>query len=119
MTDTLEAKAAAPVDLVHLARYTMGDEALEREVLQLFRDHSVTQLEQLDAAVGDRKRWHEATHGIKGAARGVGAWALATAAEVAELDQVEPSDIHMQHVVELRRHFAEANAFIESLLVSR
>src|SRR5680860_1221609 len=36
-----------PVDLVHLARYTLGERSLEREVLELFCTQSVLYLECL------------------------------------------------------------------------
>ncbi len=77
---------ARPVDLVHLARYTGGDRALNAEVLQLFLDQSAQLLRQMHDALEnrDQKSWHEIAHSLKGAARGIGAFALADAAAVAE-----------------------------------
>jgi len=74
------------VDLDHLSRYTGGDEALNAEVLRLFDGQTsemVTRLRSiLDAR--DAKAWKEVTHTLKGAARGVGAFAFADAAAAAE-----------------------------------
>ncbi len=42
--------SSRPVDLVHLSRYTLGDRALEGEVLELFCTQSPIYLERLRAA---------------------------------------------------------------------
>ncbi|PLW75458.1 Hpt domain-containing protein [Cohaesibacter celericrescens] len=69
------------LDRDHLARQTMEDEDLQREVLQLFTDQMVLKLGQLDVGVVDRKEY---AHSIKGAAKGIGAWQVAHAAEALE-----------------------------------
>jgi HPt (histidine-containing phosphotransfer) domain-containing protein len=76
-----------PVDLVHLARQTLGDEALEREVLSLFVSQSEIFLGRLRGAKS-ADSWRMAAHTIKGSARNIGAWGLADAAFAAE--QTEP-----------------------------
>jgi HPt (histidine-containing phosphotransfer) domain-containing protein len=77
---------ARPVDLEHLARYTGGDAALNAEILKLFSDQSAELMIQLQAVLEKRdpKRWKEIAHSLKGAARGIGAFALADAAANAE-----------------------------------
>ena len=77
---------ARPVDLTHLARYTGGDAALNAEVLQLFNDQAAKLMRDLQSALdaADQKSWREITHSIKGAARGIGAFAMADAAAEAE-----------------------------------
>ena len=77
------AQASSPIDHVHLARYTMGNKALELEVLQLFAGQAPETLASLKAAA-TAKEWHVAAHTLKGSARAVGAFALAAAAEEAE-----------------------------------
>ncbi|MBU6299641.1 MAG: Hpt domain-containing protein [Alphaproteobacteria bacterium] len=74
------------VDLSHLARYTGGDEALNAEVLRLFETQTSEIVGRLQAILDarDAKSWKEATHTLKGAARGVGAFELADAAAFAE-----------------------------------
>ncbi len=72
-----------PVDLVYLARFTLGNHELEQEVLDLFVTYAPRYLAALNAAV-TAKAWHDAAHTLKGAARGVGAWRVARCAEAAE-----------------------------------
>jgi len=71
-----------PIDLVQLARMTLGDRGLEREVLQLFARQVAMLVDRMQgkpvatvAAVA---------HTLKGSARGVGAWRVAGAAEAVE-----------------------------------
>lgn len=73
----------APVDRAHLARYTLGDAALEREILELFLGHLPNTIRDLGLAETERD-WHMAAHALKGSARAVGAWRLAREAEAAE-----------------------------------
>lgn len=72
-----------PIDHVHLGRYTMGNRALELEVLELFAGQAPSTFAEL-AAAGTPKTWYVAAHTLKGSARAVGAFGLATAAEQAE-----------------------------------
>lgn len=72
-----------PIDLVHLARQTLGDRALEREVLDLFVIQTRSVLDQLQKT-GDQRGRMELAHTLKGSARSVGAWRVAAAAEVCE-----------------------------------
>ena len=62
-----------PIDHPHLARYTLGNRALEQEVLQLFADQAPQTLASL-AAANSAKAWHAAAHTLKGSAMAVGAW---------------------------------------------
>jgi HPt (histidine-containing phosphotransfer) domain-containing protein len=71
-----------PIDLVHLATQTMGDKALEIEVLQMFARQARKALQ--DMSVGDGKAVVAAAHRLKGAAKGVGAFRVAQAAEKLE-----------------------------------
>ena len=79
----------AVVDLAHLDQYTLGDHALQAELLQLFREQLKCQTQELvsctDAAV-----WKSAVHTLKGAARSVGAGRVAKTAEA--MEQVAFSD---------------------------
>ena len=72
-----------PIDLVHLSRVTMGDRALEREVLQLFdRQSSILIARMRTAAPAGIATL---AHTLNGSARGIGAWRVARAAEMLEL----------------------------------
>ncbi|BAQ17119.1 Hpt domain-containing protein [Methyloceanibacter caenitepidi] len=109
----------APVDMAHLARYTLGDAALEREVLELFCTQSVTYLEQLRAATS-HKDWCHAAHSLKGSARAVGAWRMARAAEYIEaLREDIPPEVRAAQIGELETSLQEATAFVANLVGDR
>lgn len=71
-----------PIDQRHLYQMTLGDHALEREVLSLFD----RQVGMLIARMGtvDPSCVAALAHTLKGSARGVGAWPVARAAEAVE-----------------------------------
>ncbi|HHN72630.1 MAG TPA: Hpt domain-containing protein [Thermopetrobacter sp.] len=71
------------VDTAHLARYTMGDEKLERELLRMFATQLDGLVTALESARGNRD-WKQAAHGLKGAARAIGAFPMAELAAAAE-----------------------------------
>ena len=77
-----------PVDLAHLARQTMGDRGLEQEVLALFVQQALVVRDQILGA--DVKQRLLLAHGLKGSARGVGAFAIADCAAAIEL---QPEDV--------------------------
>ncbi len=72
-----------PIDLVHLARQTLGDRDLEREVLGLFVAQARSVLDMLGAARDQRQRG-DLAHTLKGSARSIGAWRVAAKAEACE-----------------------------------
>jgi HPt (histidine-containing phosphotransfer) domain-containing protein len=72
-----------PIDLVHLARQTLGDRGLEREVLDLFVVQCRSVIARLEAITEEPAR-RDLAHTIKGSARSVGAWRVAEAAEACE-----------------------------------
>ncbi len=77
-----ERARARPIDLAHLAGQSMGDRDLEREVLAMFKDQLLSARAQLDKA--DVKERLFLAHALKGAARGVGATAIAECAAAIE-----------------------------------
>ncbi len=76
--------AGRPIDMAHLSRQTMGDRALEQEVLGLFLQQALSVSRRI-AEAGARERVLMA-HGLKGSARGVGAFAIAECATAIERD---------------------------------
>ena len=105
-----------PVDLAYLARFTLGNATLEREVLQLFAAQIPLYLEALHGA-RVRKAWRDAAHCIKGSACAVGAWRLARCAQFAERVEVDgasaaPQEQREQAVVAVARAAEEACRFI-------
>ena len=110
MTDAGGVRTGRAIDLVHLSRQTFGDPDLEREVLALFRDQCVRLLRTiLEGAAGDRARM--AAHTLKGAARGVGAFAVAEAAE-----RFETARGAEDALASLEGAIGEARAAIDGLL---
>jgi HPt (histidine-containing phosphotransfer) domain-containing protein len=72
-----------PVDLVHLARYTLGNKAFEREILDLFVSQSWVTLDKLKIAATE-KEWRDQAHALLGSARAVGAKKVADRVLIAQ-----------------------------------
>jgi HPt (histidine-containing phosphotransfer) domain-containing protein len=100
-----------PIDLVHLARTTLGDRRLEREVLQLFDRQSALLIARLRHAGPDGVAM--IAHTLKGSARGIGAWRVARAAEAVELAGSTESGAALER---LAAATDEARAVIADLL---
>jgi len=108
-----------PVDLVHLDRYTGGNRALNVEILQLFEnqcEEMLAKLGQLAAQGGDAKSWRELTHTLKGASRGVGAWALAEAAAEAEKIAAGDTRALLEALHRIKGKSCAVQLFIEDFL---
>lgn len=67
-----------PIDLGHLARMTLGDRELEREVLRLFERQAEMLLVKMRGASASATAGY--AHTLKGSARDIGAWSVAKAA---------------------------------------
>jgi len=116
--DSKEAPSIAPddrpIDLVHLARTTLGDRALEREVLQLFDRQSTLLIARMRSAAPAGVA--TLAHTLKGSARGIGAWRVARAAEALELAGSAGSDV-AEALDQLAAAADEARAVIAELLL--
>ncbi|MCB8837472.1 Hpt domain-containing protein [Aurantimonas sp. VKM B-3413] len=97
-----------PIDLVHLARQTAGDRALESEVLGLLVRQIELAERRLEAIGTEDGR--QLAHALKGAARNIGAFRLADAAERFELEMREPEALDA-----LRRELAETAHFARTI----
>jgi HPt (histidine-containing phosphotransfer) domain-containing protein len=105
------------IDLVHLSRMTLGERALERDVLRLFDQ----QAEMLVARMAsERPRVIGAlAHTLAGSARGIGAWKVAEAAAAVEFTAAEPEAIALFDVVDrLAAAVADARAAIAELVAA-
>jgi HPt (histidine-containing phosphotransfer) domain-containing protein len=110
-----QGEVAQPVDLTHLRRYTMGDRALEAEILCLFSDQLPITIGALKNAPS-AKEWGIAAHTLKGSARAVGAWSLATMAETAEkLHRLPDASERTLVVSRLEEAAGEARDYIAAL----
>ncbi len=101
----------ALLDLVHLDRQTMGDAGLRSEVLQLMLAELDALLPQIAAQEGPTRR--DLAHRLKGAARGVGAFALGAVAERIERGPDRPG-----LVAELEARAQDLRAFVAALMPS-
>jgi HPt (histidine-containing phosphotransfer) domain-containing protein len=106
-----EESADGALDRAHLARQTLGDACLEREVLALFRRQSGVMLQRLMEAreAGERRL---AAHTLKGSARAIGAWRVAAAAEAVE------SSADGVDLAPLAGALGEANQTISTILAA-
>jgi HPt (histidine-containing phosphotransfer) domain-containing protein len=101
-----------PIDIVHLRRMTLGDAALEREVLTMFSAQASRQAQALAAMPTDAPAL---AHTLKGSARAIGAFAVADAA--AHLETLIKSGSHTAEALrELDDAVAQARAAIEAML---
>ena len=80
-----------PIDLVHLAKQTMGDKALEIEVLQMFARQARACLGEI--ASGEAKKIVAAAHRLKGAASAVGAFRVSETAEMLEYNAGDAASV--------------------------
>jgi HPt (histidine-containing phosphotransfer) domain-containing protein len=111
----------APVDLDHLARYTGGDKSLNAEILRLFDGQISEMVARLQSVLErrDQKTWRQVTHTIKGAARGVGAFAMGQAAADAEpVDPAGHPDRAVQALETLKSQGEAVQAFIADYLAA-
>jgi HPt (histidine-containing phosphotransfer) domain-containing protein len=100
-----------PIDLAHLRRMTLGDAALEREVLSMFS----AQASRLAAALAANPADAAAlAHTLKGSARAIGAFAVADAAAHLET-LIRSGDDRAEALSELVDAVAQARAAIEAM----
>jgi HPt (histidine-containing phosphotransfer) domain-containing protein len=116
---TNDQSKAAPegdmLDTAHLDRQTFGDEELAREVLNLFILQAAAMVDIIasDAPLPQRR---DAAHTLKGASRGIGAFAVATCAEEVEAAiGRRPSETLPDAIARLRRIVDETCAAIRTL----
>ena len=106
-----------PVDLVHLAKQCLGDENLEREVLRLFDTTLETYLSRLRLAQAADELLLT-VHSIRGAAAGVGAWAVAEQARAMEFDVRDGRPLKPEQIEDLSMVIEEVRDFIRRMLAS-
>lgn len=100
--------SSRPIDLVHLAKQTMGDKALEVEVLQIFSRQARACLSELTKE--DVSLVGAVAHRLRGAASAVGAQEIAAAAALLE---ASPGDTAL--VASTASAIVKAENFIQKL----
>jgi HPt (histidine-containing phosphotransfer) domain-containing protein len=101
-----------PIDIEHLGRMTLGDAALEHEVLAMFSAQTVGLIAILATMPADATAL---AHTLKGSARAIGAFQVADAAgrvETALRDGNDPA----QALAELNDAIAQARSAIDAML---
>ena len=102
------------IDLVYLARQTLGDRALEAEILALMRRQIGVMATRLDAAGAEERR--VIAHGLKGSALNVGAFDLAEAARTVEAARAAEGDGTEDAALQrLRAEMRRVALFIEAV----
>jgi len=96
------------IDIAHLSRQTMGDRALEAEILTMFaKQLSSARAAFAAASVEERKRL---AHTIKGTARSVGAFSIADVAE-----RIEKAPLNASLISDIGTQIARALDFINAI----
>ncbi len=103
-----------PIDLVHLARMTLGERSLEREVLELFDRQAMILMERMQAAPVEAVP--PLAHTLKGSARAIGAAQVARAAAAVETTDAGDQAHFKRALGALRAATDEARGFIADLL---
>jgi HPt (histidine-containing phosphotransfer) domain-containing protein len=106
------ARLVRPIDLVHLAKQCLGDEHLEYEILRLFDTTLVTYTRRLETG----SEVAQTLHSIKGAATGVGAWAVADAARAGEREWQESGALSPESLSDLALTVEEVRSYIARVL---
>ncbi len=87
-----------PIDLVHLARTTLGDPSLEGEMLEAFGLKASMLILRMQQAA--RSSICAAAQALKGSAPGIGAWRIASAAEAVELAAASGAQPELESAVD-------------------
>ena len=101
-----------PIDLAHLARMTLGDGALRREVLRMFLNQSRDLLDRLAARPSEGAAL---AHTLKGSARAIGAFGVAACAEALE-GVIRQGGDPSHAMADLKAAIAAADGSIEVIL---
>lgn len=101
-----------PIDLAHLARMTLGDAALEQQVLGMFATQAASLVAKLTALPAEAGAL---AHTLKGSARAIGAFRVAECAQALEA-AIRQGESPAKCQTELKAAVADARAAIEALL---
>lgn len=104
------------LDLVHLSRQTLGDRALETELLELFDRQATGALARLTGpAAASGPAGADIAHMLKGSARAIGAFGVARAAGDVE-EVLRAGGPSARPLDALARSIAEARETVAALL---
>lgn len=113
-----EAKKATrrgPIDLIHLAKQTLGDRGLELEVLRMFDVTARAYFARLEESTTvDELLRH--LHTLKGAAAGIGAVDIRDLAATAERELRDGLPVNPERIDDIEMAVVECSAWIEGVL---
>ena len=114
-TDAVAPAVVHPLDMQHLARQTLGDAGLQDEVLRLFDELQRTYFDRLESST-TRNDLMVNLHALKGAAAGVGAFALSELARAAEDELRTGAPVNPERVDDIGMAVEETSAYIATLI---
>ncbi len=100
-------------DREHLKNFTSGDPFFEKQILDIFIENAPSYLVALFSCTPSD--WSAHAHKLKGAARGIGAWKLARAAERAEMMHIEEHRMFAEMKAELQLRMDELQAHLTAM----
>ncbi|MEJ2125233.1 MAG: hypothetical protein P8Y67_01505 [Alphaproteobacteria bacterium] len=104
------------IDLAHLARYTKGNSAVERELLFRFQKKATYYFKTMSSAK-DSAVWDEAARNLQSAASAAGAWRiLASAEQASRLPNEVNAPERVTLLARLDEEIREASAFIHGVM---
>ena len=115
-------RAGEPLDLAHLERQTLGDRELQRELLVLFAAQSPPLVVRMRAlGDGEPAAFADLAHHLKGSARAIGAFGVATvAADLEDAARREAGGLETpggRNIAGLEAALAAAIVAIDALLI--
>lgn len=100
-----------PFDRAHLATFTGGDMALERDLLEDFARNATAHLRDLENAIGSA-HWGECAHRLKGASSGVGMRAMAQLCGEAEALPTQQAAKAEQLICSMKEELERLNVYL-------
>jgi len=104
-------RPARPIDMLHLARQSMGDPGLELEILRMFDEIIAVHFARLERATSVPDLLAH-LHTIKAGAAGVGAWSLAEHAHIMERELLADMPVNPERVEDIHISVEEVRTFI-------
>ncbi len=109
------AAVESAIDIAHLARMTLGDASLEREVLQLYDRQAHMLLARMQQVTPTAAAAY--AHTLKGSSSGIGAFKVARAAQAVEFAATRNTEADVVAAIShLGTAISEARAMIAELL---
>jgi len=105
-----------PLDLVHLAKQSLGDPGLEEEILRMFDQMVQLYVQRVQGQAADGGDVLADLHALKGASMGVGAAGIVSTAEAAEAEARTSGRLSAETLLDISVRVEEVRQFIGELL---